>query len=73
MGIQDTYFQYTTVSDLSFRFAGSSADCVPYQSGWMMWNAMLPSLAVGARVVTYDGSPFHPTLTAFLKFMSDEG
>ncbi len=29
--------------------------------GWMMWNWLVSSLAVGATVVLYDGSPFHPT------------
>ncbi|HET8942067.1 MAG TPA: acetoacetate--CoA ligase [Rudaea sp.] len=28
--------------------------------GWMMWNWLVSSLAVGASVVLYDGSPFHP-------------
>src|SRR5579884_915036 len=28
--------------------------------GWMMWNWLVSSLAVGAGVVLYDGSPFHP-------------
>ncbi len=28
--------------------------------GWMMWNWLISSLAVGASVVLYDGSPFHP-------------
>src|SRR4029077_8813207 len=26
--------------------------------GWMMWNWMISSLAVGATVVLYDGAPF---------------
>jgi len=29
--------------------------------GWMMWNWLVSSLAVGATVVLYDGSPFYPT------------
>ncbi len=29
--------------------------------GWMMWNWLVSSLAVGATVMLYDGSPFHPT------------
>ena len=29
--------------------------------GWMMWNWMLSSLAVGATVVLYDGAPLQPT------------
>jgi acetoacetyl-CoA synthetase len=28
--------------------------------GWMMWNWLVSSLAVGATVVLYDGNPFHP-------------
>lgn len=28
--------------------------------GWMMWNWFVSSLAVGATLILYDGSPFHP-------------
>jgi len=28
--------------------------------GWMMWNWLVSSLAVGATVLLYDGSPFYP-------------
>lgn len=28
--------------------------------GWMMWNWLVCSLAVGATVVLYEGNPFHP-------------
>ncbi len=28
--------------------------------GWMMWNWLVSSLGVGATVVLYEGSPFHP-------------
>ncbi len=28
--------------------------------GWMMWNWLVSGLAVGATLVLYDGSPFHP-------------
>jgi acetoacetyl-CoA synthetase len=28
--------------------------------GWMMWNWLVSSLAVGASVVLFDGNPFHP-------------
>ncbi|KIP06965.1 hypothetical protein PHLGIDRAFT_106267 [Phlebiopsis gigantea 11061_1 CR5-6] len=41
--------------------------------GWMMWNAMLPTLGNGARIICYDGSPFHPDLRTFMKFISDQG
>jgi acetoacetyl-CoA synthetase len=29
--------------------------------GWMMWNWLISTLALGATVVLYDGSPFAPT------------
>lgn len=28
--------------------------------GWMMWNWLVSGLALGATLVLYDGSPFHP-------------
>jgi len=39
--------------------------------GWMMWNWLISSLAVGVTIVLYDGSPFYPDGTALLK-MADE-
>ena len=39
--------------------------------GWMMWNWLISSLAVGATIVLYDGSPFYPDGTVLLK-MADE-
>ncbi|KAI0755922.1 hypothetical protein BC629DRAFT_1584604 [Irpex lacteus] len=41
--------------------------------GWMMWNSIIPGLSQGARLIAYDGSPFHPSLPAFLKFVNDQG
>ncbi len=32
--------------------------------GWMMWNWLVSGLAVGATLVLYDGSPFHPDANA---------
>lgn len=39
-----------------------SSDTITYFAtcGWMMWNWLVSSLAVGATVVLYDGSPLHP-------------
>uniref|UniRef100_A0A672HV29 Acetoacetyl-CoA synthetase n=1 Tax=Salarias fasciatus TaxID=181472 RepID=A0A672HV29_SALFA len=41
----------------------SSSDVIIYYTttGWMMWNWLVSSLAVGASVVLYDGSPLMPT------------
>jgi acetoacetyl-CoA synthetase len=37
-------------------------DCVFYFTtcGWMMWNWLVSSLALGATIVLYDGAPFSP-------------
>ncbi|KAJ7282809.1 acetoacetyl-CoA synthetase [Mycena rebaudengoi] len=41
-------------------------------TGWMMWTYMLTGLSIGARIILYDGSPFHPDLRTYLKFIHDQ-
>ena len=41
--------------------------------GWMMWNWLVSSLAVGATVVLYDGSPFYPNSGAMWKLTEELG
>lgn len=40
-------------------------------TGWMMWNWLVSSLAVGATVVLYDGSPLYPQRDAMWKMIED--
>lgn len=40
--------------------------------GWMMWNWLVSALAVGATLVLYDGSPFHPDPGALFQLAQDE-
>jgi acetoacetyl-CoA synthetase len=40
--------------------------------GWMMWNWLTSSLAVGATLVLFDGSPFFPEPGALWKLAQDE-
>ncbi|MDJ0764613.1 MAG: acetoacetate--CoA ligase [Myxococcota bacterium] len=40
--------------------------------GWMMWNWLVSSLALGATVVLFDGSPFHPGPSALWQLAEDE-
>jgi len=40
--------------------------------GWMMWNWLVSSLAVGAKVVLFDGNPFHPHPGALWETAQDE-
>ena len=40
--------------------------------GWMMWNWLVGSLAVGATIVLYDGSPFHPEASRLFDMAEQE-
>ncbi len=40
--------------------------------GWMMWNWLTTSLAVGATLVLYDGNPFYPGPEALWQMAEDE-
>ena len=40
--------------------------------GWMMWNWLVGSLAVGATILLYDGSPFHPEASRLFDMAEQE-
>jgi acetoacetyl-CoA synthetase len=40
--------------------------------GWMMWNWQVSSLAVGATLVLFDGSPFYPDAGLLFKMAEEE-
>lgn len=40
--------------------------------GWMMWNWLASSLALGATIVLFDGNPFYPSPDALWKLAQDE-
>ena len=40
--------------------------------GWMMWNWLVCSLAVGAKVMLFDGNPFHPDPAILWQMAQDE-
>ena len=41
--------------------------------GWMMWNWLVSGLGLGATIVLYDGSPFHPGPEALFDLAEDVG
>jgi len=41
--------------------------------GWMMWNWLVSSLALGATILLYDGSPFHPEPDILWRIADEEG
>ena len=42
-------------------------------TGWMMWNALIGGLLVGAAIILYDGSPAYPDLTALWRLAEETG
>ncbi len=40
--------------------------------GWMMWNWLVSSLAVGATIMLYDGNPFYPDPYALFNFAKEK-
>ncbi len=62
------------LKSLALQFDVKQGDCVYWWSttGWVVWNFMIFSLARGARIVLYDGSPFHPTVDAILRHTANE-
>ncbi len=41
--------------------------------GWMMWNWLISSLALGATALLFDGSPFYPGPGVLWQYAQDEG
>jgi acetoacetyl-CoA synthetase len=41
--------------------------------GWMMWNWLVSALGVGATLLLYDGSPFHPGPEVLFDYADAEG
>ncbi|MBC9250773.1 acetoacetate-CoA ligase [Pseudomonas alcaligenes] len=40
--------------------------------GWMMWNWLISGLALGATLVLFDGSPFHPSASRLIDLIDAE-
>lgn len=49
-------------------------DVITYMTApsWMMWNWLMSSLAVGCRIVLFDGNPAHPDLSTMWKLIEEE-
>ena len=62
------------VKELKLNIDIKREDTVFYATtcGWMMWNWLVSSLALGATVVLYDGSPFYPDPGALFRLAQDE-
>jgi acetoacetyl-CoA synthetase len=59
-GAGGTLIQHLKELTLHTDLTRSDRICYFTTCGWMMWNWLVSSLAVGATVVLYDGAPLHP-------------
>lgn len=51
----------------------SKSVCLQYTTtGWIMYLSNVAALLTGARVVMYDGSPFVPDLTSFIRILGEQ-
>ncbi|WP_275545247.1 MULTISPECIES: acetoacetate--CoA ligase [unclassified Pseudomonas] len=62
------------VKELGLHTDLSATDTLFYYTtcGWMMWNWLVSGLALGATLVLYDGSPFHPGPTRLIDLIDAE-
>jgi acetoacetyl-CoA synthetase len=71
-GVVGTLLQH--IKELSLHTDVKREDTIFYFTtcGWMMWNWLVSSLALGARVLLYDGNPFFPDASAMWQMAQDE-
>jgi acetoacetyl-CoA synthetase len=71
-GAGGTLLQHLKELMLHTNLRRSDTICYFTTCGWMMWNWMASSLAVGATVVLYEGSPFYPGPTAMFDLVDEQ-
>jgi acetoacetyl-CoA synthetase len=62
------------VKELGLHTDLSAADTLFYYTtcGWMMWNWLVSGLALGATLMLFDGSPFHPGAERLIDLIDSE-
>jgi len=71
-GVVGTLLQH--IKELKLHTDVKREDTIFYFTtcGWMMWNWLVSSLALGARVLLYDGNPFYPDASAMWQMAEEE-
>jgi acetoacetyl-CoA synthetase len=72
-GAGGTLIQHLKELVLHSNLRRSDRICYFTTCGWMMWNWLVSSLAVGATVVLFDGSPFYPWPAAMFDLIDELG
>lgn len=71
-GVGGTLLQH--VKELGLHTDLTADDTLFYYTtcGWMMWNWLVSGLALGASLVLFDGSPFHPAAERLIDLIDAE-
>ena len=71
-GVGGTLLQH--VKELGLHTDLHADDSLFYYTtcGWMMWNWLVSGLALGATLVLFDGSPFHPSASRLIDMIDAE-
>jgi acetoacetyl-CoA synthetase len=72
-GVGGTLLQHAKEHGLHCDLAASDTLFYFTTCGWMMWNWLVSGLALGATLVLYDGSPFHPGPERLMDLIDAEG
>ncbi|HLF31129.1 MAG TPA: acetoacetate--CoA ligase [Xanthomonadales bacterium] len=70
-GAGGTLLQHLKELALHTNLRRSDRICYFTTCGWMMWNWLVSSLATGATVVLYEGSPFYPRPAAMFDLVDE--
>jgi acetoacetyl-CoA synthetase len=70
-GAGGTLIQHLKELVLHTNLRQSDRICYYTTCGWMMWNWLVSSLAAGAAIVLYEGSPFHPSPAAMFDLIDE--
>jgi acetoacetyl-CoA synthetase len=70
-GAGGTLLQHLKELVLHTNLRRSDKICYFTTCGWMMWNWLVSSLAVGSTVVLYEGSPFYPSPAAMFDLIDE--
>jgi acetoacetyl-CoA synthetase len=72
-GAGGTLLQHLKELVLHSNLRRSDRICYFTTCGWMMWNWLVSSLAVGATMILYEGSPFYPSAAAMFNLIDEFG
>ncbi len=72
-GAGGTLLQHIKELGLHTDIRPSDNLCFYTTCGWMMWNWMVSTLALGATLTLYEGAPTHPDPSRLFRLIEEEG